>query len=187
MTSLARTKFAVQGHHPSKQNMKIQPLIYQGVQAPVAAGNELTDSACNPPTCFSPNTMSQDRYQIFGDQKRYRENTRINCDMPRLPRSSMHVISHCDFLTALYFWLGFSDFYIVKCDHKSDQICETRYLQHPLILCYPLLATCLFVLARKKSSTGIASGAHAQASLSETDPKVGLCYQDMISVCLRSI
>lgn len=54
MTSLARTKFAVQGHHLSKQNMKIQPLIYQGVQAPLAAGNELTDSACNPPTCFSP-------------------------------------------------------------------------------------------------------------------------------------
>ena len=111
---------------------------------------------------------------------------RINCDMPRMPRSSIYVISHCDFFTALYCWLGFSDFYIVKCDHKSDQICETRYLQHPLILCYLLLATCLFVLT-KKSSTGIASGAHAEASLSEIDPKVGLCYQDMISVCLRSI
>jgi len=109
MTSLAKTKFAVQGHHPSKQNMKIQPLIYQ-VQAPLAAGNELTDSASNPPTYFSPNTMSQDRNQIFGDQRRYRENMRINCDMPRLPRSSMYVISHCVFFTALYYWLGFSDF-----------------------------------------------------------------------------
>ena len=52
MPSLAKTKFAVQGHHPSKRNMKIQPLIYQ-VQAPLAAGNELTDSACNPPRVFN--------------------------------------------------------------------------------------------------------------------------------------
>lgn len=41
---------------------------------------------------FPPKTMSQDRYQIFGDQRRYRENMKINCDMPRpSARSSMHV------------------------------------------------------------------------------------------------
>ena len=91
------------------RNMKIQPLIYQ-VQAPFAARNELTDSACNPPTYFSPYTMIQDRNQIFGDQRRCRENMRINCDMPRLLRSSMYVISHCDFFTAVYCWLGFSGF-----------------------------------------------------------------------------
>ena len=139
------------------RNMKIQPLTYQ-LQAPFAARNELTDSACNPPTYFSPYTMIQDRNQIFGEQRRYRENMRINCDMPLLLRSSMYVISHCDFFTAVYCWLGFSDFYIVKCDHNSDQICETRYLQHPLMLCYLLLATCLFVLKRKNLALALQVG-----------------------------